>query len=110
MVVVWRGVSATDSSIPLAFAVPPKANSSPSLNAVPPKVTATEDTATAMPVVTTVALRPLFWLLDSRSERREGNSENVIKKCSPEREIKDYFSHSSVINSLYPIKIGRAHV
>src|SRR5699024_12288188 len=64
-------------------------NISPSIHELPLVTSAAEDTASATPAVTTLALR-LLLLPVSRSSRREGNSDTVMYRCSPKKKV-NYF-------------------
>src|SRR5699024_6063921 len=95
------GLSSTCSPLLLESELLANASRSPPTHELPPITTAAEDTATATPAVTTLALRPPL-LPDSRSSRREGNSETVMYGCSPKKKGQ-LLPYRSVINSLYPI-------
>src|SRR5699024_10511821 len=86
MTVVCRGHYATPPPLLLPTVLSEYANISPSTHELPLVTTAAEETATATPAVTTLALR-LLLLPDSRSSRREGNSETVMYGCSPKKKV-----------------------
>src|SRR5699024_10830216 len=72
-----RWLSATPPPFLLPTVLSASANITPSTPELPLVTTATEETATATPAVTTLAIR-LLLLPDSRSSRREGNYDTVM--------------------------------
>src|SRR5690625_5862286 len=98
MTVVCRGLSATTPPLLLPTVLSAYANISPSTHELPLVTTAAEETATATPAVTTLALR-LLLLPDSRSSRREGNSETVMYGCSPKKKVNRSEEHTSELQS-----------